>query len=113
VRVVWLQKSLSDLDEVFTYIAADDPGSAAVIVERIKRAAANLADFPCLGRQERYPGIRQLVLGRTPFIVLYRVCRDSVSNLGIYHGWQLAPFPWRRRGDESTKSYPGRPIASR
>jgi toxin ParE1/3/4 len=113
LRVVWLQKSLSDLDEVFTYIAADDPGCAAVIVERIKRAAANLADFPYFGRHGRYPGIRQLVVGRTPFRVRYRVRRDSVSILGICHGWQLDPFPWRRRGDESTSSYPGRPIASR
>ena len=49
--------ALADLDEIFAYIAADNPVAAARLVARIEAVA--IADMPYIGEATRKPGFRR------------------------------------------------------
>jgi len=91
VSVVWHPSALDDLESLRTYIARDDPGSAAVIAQRILDAVDTLAEFPQRGRLGRVADTRELVVSRTPYIVAYRLSKDNVEILRVLHGAQRWP----------------------
>jgi toxin ParE1/3/4 len=94
MRVRWLRTALRDLESQIDYIAADDPGAAARISNRIRAAVERLADFPEMGRAGRVPSTRELVVARTRWIVVYRAGKP-VEILRVIHSSQR--WPPRRR----------------
>jgi len=94
VRVRWLRTALQNLDEEASYIAADDPTAARLVVARVLEAVAQLADQPALGRPGRVPSTRELVVARTRYIVPYRVKRDAVEILRVFHTSRRLPKRW-------------------
>jgi toxin ParE1/3/4 len=94
MRVRWLRTALRNLDEEASYIAADDPAAARLVVARVLEAVAQLADQPGLGRPGRVPSTRELVVARTRYIVPYRVRRDSVEILRVFHTSRRLPKRW-------------------
>jgi toxin ParE1/3/4 len=91
VRVRWLRRALRNLDEEAEYIARDNPLAAARMVERIATSAERLAAHPASGRPGRVPGTRELVVSGTPYIVPYRVRRDTIEILGVFHAARKWP----------------------
>ena len=55
---------------------------------RIVSAGDALDAFPNRGRQAGTPDIRELVVGGTPYILLYRVDAEAVRILSVWHGAQ-------------------------
>lgn len=94
MRVRWLRTALRNLDEEASYIAADDPAAARLVVARVLEAVAQLADQPGLGRPGRVPSTRELVVARTRHIVPYRVKRDAVEILRVFHTSRSLPKRW-------------------
>jgi plasmid stabilization system protein ParE len=94
MRVRWLRTALRNLDEEATYIAADDPVAARLVVARVLEAVTQLADQPGLGRPGRVPGTRELVVARTRYMVPYRVKRDTVEILRVFHTSRRLPKRW-------------------
>jgi toxin ParE1/3/4 len=90
MRVRWLRTALRDLHSQIDYIAADDPEAAARSSDRIRRAVERLAEFPEMGRAGRVPSTRELVVPRTPWIVVYRAA-ISVEILRVIHSSQRWP----------------------
>jgi toxin ParE1/3/4 len=45
--------ALADLDEIFAYIAHDNPAAAARLVARVEQAAARIAETPYIGEATR------------------------------------------------------------
>lgn len=91
MRVKWIRRALRDLDEVEAYIARDNPAAAAEAVLGIARAVSLLQEQPGLGRADRVPGTRELVIPDTPFIVPYRVKDNIVQVLRVYHASRRWP----------------------
>jgi addiction module RelE/StbE family toxin len=91
VQVKWLRRALKNLDDEAAYIARDDVEAATRMVERIASAVDQLANHPALGRPGRVPGTRELVISGTPYIVPYRVRRDVVEILRLFHGARKWP----------------------
>ena len=91
MRIRWLRQALANLDEEATFISADDPAAARIVVERILTAVARLADDPAIGRPGRVPGTRELVVGRTRYLVPYRVRGDAVEILRVIHASRRPP----------------------
>jgi addiction module RelE/StbE family toxin len=89
VRVRWLRAALKDLDERAAYIAVDNPAAARRLVATLLRAINHLAEHPALGRPGRIAGTRELVI--PPYIIPYRVRRNAVEVLRIFHGAQRWP----------------------
>jgi len=53
MRVRWLRKALRNLDDEASYIAADSPDAAQLVVQRVLEAVAMLAQQPGMGRPGR------------------------------------------------------------
>ena len=85
---------MRNLDEEAAYIAADDPAAARLVVARVLEAVTQLADQPGLGRPGRVPGTRELVVARTRYVVPYRVKRDDVEILRVFHTSRRVPKRW-------------------
>jgi len=57
------------------------------LTTRIVAVVEALRDHPYLGRAGAEPGVRELPIGGTPYIVLYRVVRGKrVTAKTIWHG---------------------------
>jgi len=94
VRIRWLRTEPRNLDEEASYIAADDSTAARREVKRIFEAVNQLAAQPSLGRPERVPGTRELLVDRTRYLIPYRVTRDATEILRVVH--TSRPMPARR-----------------
>ena len=94
MKVRWLRTALRNLEEEATYIAADDPAAARLVVARVLEAVIQLAVQPGLGRPGRVPGTRELVVARTCYVVPYRVKRDTVEVLRVFHTSRRLPRRW-------------------
>ena len=94
MRVRWLRQALRNLDEEATYIAADDPAAARLVVARVLDAVAMLAQQPGLGRPGRVPGTRELAVLKTRYVVPYRVRGDTVEILRVFHTSRRLPARW-------------------
>ncbi len=94
MRVRWLRAALRNLDEEATYLAADDAVAARLVVERVMKAVAQLAEQPDLGRPGRVPGTRELVVLDTRYIVPYRVRGAEVQILRMFHTSRRPPQRW-------------------
>ena len=88
IEIVWSPLALARLKEIRAYVAKDKPEAAARLATRIVAVVENLAEHPYLGRVGAEPEIRELVIGRTPYVVLYRVRGKRVVILTIWHGAQ-------------------------
>lgn len=94
MQVRWLRSALRNLDEEASFIAADDPLAARLVVERILTAVAALASQPALGRPGRVTGTRELVVPQTRYLIPYRVRSDRVEVLRVFHTSRRLPGRW-------------------
>jgi toxin ParE1/3/4 len=89
VEIVW--SPLARLQEIRTYVARDKPEAAERLATRIAAVVETLRNHPHLGRAGAQPGIRELVIGGSPYIVLYRVRGRRVTIETIWRGAQRRP----------------------
>ncbi len=88
VEIVWSALARTRLREIRAYVARDKPEAAERLAMRIVAMVEALRSHSHLGRAGIEPGIRELVIGGTPYIVLYRVRGDRVVIATIWHGAQ-------------------------
>jgi toxin ParE1/3/4 len=88
VEIVWSALARNRLREIRAYVAQDKPEAAERLGMRIVAVVEALRNHPHLGRVGAEPGIRELVIGGTPYIVLYRVLGQRVIISTIWHGAQ-------------------------
>ena len=87
-EIVWSPLAQARLREINAYIALDNPEAAERTATRLVSVVETLKVHPYLGRAGTEPGIRELVIGGTPYIILYRVRGKRVTILTIWHGAQ-------------------------
>jgi toxin ParE1/3/4 len=86
LRLRWTRLAEQDLDAIALYIGQDSPASAArVVLELIDQAETLLPDNPAIGRPGRVIGTRELVIGRLPYIIAYRVRDKDLEILRVLH----------------------------
>jgi toxin ParE1/3/4 len=88
VEIVWSALARTPLREIRAYVAQDKPQAAERLAIRIVAIVETLRNHPYLGRVGAEAGIRELVIGRSPYIVLYRVQGKRVVIGTIWHGAQ-------------------------
>jgi toxin ParE1/3/4 len=91
VRVRWTVPAANQLQQIFEYIAAGNPGAAARVVRRIRSAIHQTARMPKSGRIGRVAGTREVVVPGTSYLVAYRILEDMIHVLAIFHGAQDWP----------------------
>jgi toxin ParE1/3/4 len=91
MRVTWTRAALADLRSLRAYIAEERPRAARTIAKRIQTVVADLSDYPRMGKAGRIPKTREIVVPRTPFIMVYRVQQQMVEILRVLHAAQDWP----------------------
>jgi plasmid stabilization system protein ParE len=85
--ITWTAEAQGWLEDIFEYIAGDNPAAAADTVQGIFDRAQALADFPLLG--QRYSPssrhVRILLYGH--YRIAYMIgSDDNIVVLGVFHG---------------------------
>ena len=88
LEIVWSALARTRLREIRDYVARDKPEAAERLAMRVVAMVETLRNHPHLGRTGAEPGIRELVIGSTPYIVLYRVQGQRIIISTIWHGAQ-------------------------
>lgn len=89
-RLIWSDDAETDLDIITEYVARDDVIAAIGMRDEIEGQIERLREFPLSGRKGRLEGTRELVVVRTPFIVVY-TASDAVQIVRVLHGAQQWP----------------------
>ncbi len=86
MRVVWDDEALDDLDSIGAFIASDNPQAAMRVVERIRERSLLLEASPRLGKPiAEQPGLRELILSRYPYVLVYEIDDGVVRILAVFH----------------------------
>jgi toxin ParE1/3/4 len=91
MKIIWSPLARARLRELRAYVALDKPDAAQRLVTRIVAMVEVLRHHPHAGRVGIEPDIRELVVGGTPYIILYRVRDEQVLIRTIWHGAQHRP----------------------
>lgn len=93
MKLVWLPRARREWHDAIEYIAQDNPTAALTQLDRIERQTDMLMEQPEIGRPGRVEGTRELVIGRTPFVIVYRVLPRArrIELLRLLHGSQQWP----------------------
>ena len=91
LKIEWLPLASANRFEQLDYIAQDNPLAAIDQDERIERQIDMLLQHPQMGRPGRKKGTRELVISRTPFIVVYRAKGARIEIIRLLHGAQQWP----------------------
>ena len=91
MKLVWLARAIATRNAQIDYIARDNTTADLKQGNRIAEQIEALKQHPELGRLGRVRGTRELVISRTPFIVVYRVKATRVEILRVLHGAQQWP----------------------
>lgn len=91
MKVEWLPVAERNRARQLAYIAERNPRAVIAMGDAIEAAVRRLADHPQMGRPGRVQGTRELVIGGTPYVVVYRLERDAVVILRLLHGAQRWP----------------------
>lgn len=87
-RITWSQEAATWLEDIYKYIAQDNPIAAQRVVNGVYEKAQALRDFPRLGyqyRSESQGEVRVLLYGH--YRIAYLVTNDdTVEILGVFHG---------------------------
>lgn len=82
--------ALADLEEIFAYIAQDNPQAAARLVARIEQAAARIAETPYMGEATRESRFRRFPVGN--YLIVYEVDETEVIIHYVRHGARRQPW---------------------
>ena len=91
MKVIWSRRAIRNLVAIRTYIARDSEQNAALVASLILKAVELLQVQPAIGRPGRAPGTRELVVPDTPYIIPYRVRREELELMAVFHGRRLWP----------------------
>jgi toxin ParE1/3/4 len=88
LEIVWSPLALARLQEIRAFIALDKPDAADRLATRIVSIVEALRIHPYLGRVGPEPGTRELVIGGTPYSLLYRIGSNRLMISTITHASQ-------------------------
>lgn len=90
--LIWSEKSLADVEDIYEYIAADSPLYARHQVEKIITSVERLSEFPQSGRNlPEFPLLHYREVIVDPYRVIYRhdADNDRVTIVSVVHGRRL------------------------
>ena len=85
----FLSKAVSDIDEIYYYIAQDNPLAAASFLDSLENTVLRIRDFPYMGvarYQPVFENLRFLTVSDFPkYLVWYMVTEQYVEIVRILH----------------------------
>ena len=85
-RLLKRPEAESDLDEIWLYIAQDNPHNADRFLDRIQERCSVLVDFPQMGtsRDDLKAGLRCQPFGN--YLIFYFPLEDGIDIVRVLHG---------------------------
>jgi len=90
LRPIRSRRFQTDLDNILEYIASKSPAAADKLLLEVEQQAAQLEHFARMGRVGRLTGTHELVIARTPYLIVYST-NGVVILLRLLHGAQKRP----------------------
>jgi toxin ParE1/3/4 len=86
MQVLFTPAAQQSLQEIYDYIAEDNPGKAKEFLQHLKKQCYVLADNPRMGRArpELQDTLRSFPV--TPYLIFYKVQHKSLLIVNIIHG---------------------------
>ena len=91
MRVIWGRNARRDLNEAISYLFEESVQAAELVGNRIRNAVSRLQKNPRCGRAGRVKGTRELVVQRTPYIVVYRIHSKRIEVTAVIHAARRWP----------------------
>jgi toxin ParE1/3/4 len=92
MNILWSQQAAVDLENVQAYIGKDNVVAAQKVVQTTMRlVSSQLTLYPEIGRMGRVEGTRELVVPKTPLVIVYRVKGSVIQILSVRHSSRLWP----------------------
>jgi len=92
VKIAWTRKASRHLRDAYNFWADERSlRDARIMLDRIFAAVEVLEKFPEAGRRGRIPGMRELVVVPTPFVIAHRVRRGKIEVLTLLHSSRKWP----------------------
>jgi len=80
----WTTRAMNERDDIYAYIAQDNPNAAARLDDLLEHRADSLLDHPLSGRPGRLPGTRELLAHRH-YLLIYDVNHTHIRILRVLH----------------------------
>ncbi len=87
-RLIWSPAALRDVQRLYRFLAAKNPGAASRAVRAIREGVQVIADQPAIGRPlDDVPDYREWLIGfgDSGYVVLYRLTDADGIILAIRH----------------------------
>ena len=91
MKVLWSRRAIRHLASLRERIEKDSERSASLVAGRIVGSVELLRSHPEMGRPGRLVGTRELVVPETPYVIPYRVRRERIELIAVFHGRQKWP----------------------
>jgi plasmid stabilization system protein ParE len=90
MELVFDDRAIADIENVFDWIAQDSPATAKVVTDRLFSSIEILISFPFIGHVGQDPDTLEWVVPRLPYVVVYEVdrARERIIVTGVFHGAQ-------------------------
>ena len=85
MHIRWTEPAADALNSIQDYIAKDNPRAAFEVAQRIGNTVSQLEEHPRIGRTGRVRGTYELVIHDLPYIVTYRIKKQEIHILSVYH----------------------------
>jgi toxin ParE1/3/4 len=86
MNILWGDGAKRDFDAAINFIRSESPAAAIRVGERILATVSLLQDFPELApMSRRHRGLRQLVVPKTPYLVIYRIEAAHIEIRAVVH----------------------------
>ena len=85
MKLRWTRAAIEDLAEIYDYIAKERPASAFQVAAEIVEQVESLLANPHRGRAGRIGGTRELIIGRYPYAIPYRIHDEEIQLLRVLH----------------------------
>ena len=79
MRIRWTTLAAADLESIQQYLDFHYPHFSRATTRRLYEAALSLKTMPGRGRPGMIAGTRELMLHPLPYVVVYRVSKDTVE----------------------------------
>ena len=91
MSILWSRRAGADMIALRAYIAKRDPRAAAGTARRILRSIERLKKFPASGWPGRVPETRELIVPKSPYLVVYRLDQETIEILRVIHAARRWP----------------------
>ena len=85
MRIKWRRKALADLRRIDAWLSGIEGAKPPIVRAKIGAAVDRLEKLGDIGRPSKVEGWRELSARKAPYVIAYRVRRDTIEILAIYH----------------------------